>query len=264
MITAGLAGLLIGLPVLRMRGDYLAIVTLGFGEIIRLVALSDQFKPWLGAAMGVTGIPSPTIDLRGLAEAIPILEGLGGPFVREIEMFSANEMYYLVLGAVALVAVVAYRLSQSRQGRAWMAMRADEDVAEAMGINLVKNKLLAFWIGASFSGIGGAVFAAWWHSIFPGSFNLQVSINVLSLIIIGGLGSFSGVVIGAFVLIGLPEVLREFEEFRQLVFGALLVIMMLVRPEGLIPRQPPELEEEAEELAGERPPTLKTNEEAAS
>ena len=221
-LVAGLAGVLLGIPVLRMRGDYLAIVTLGFGEIIRILALSDDLADYLGGAQGVTEIPSPIINLSAL----------GG---RTITLASASEIYYLILISVLLVAFIAYRLSHSRLGRAWMSMREDEDVAQATGINLVNTKLLAFSIGAIFSGIGGAVFATWLHSIFPNSFTLLVSINVLSLIIIGGLASIPGVVVGAFALVGLPEILREFSDYRLLVFGALLVVMMVLRPEGLIP-----------------------------
>jgi len=126
-------------------------------------------------------------------------------------------------------------LSRSRLGRQWMALREDEDVAEAMGINLVKTKLLAFAIGAAFSGLAGAIFASKLTSIFPHSFNLLISINVLSLIIVGGMGSLPGVVVGALILVGLPELLREFAEYRYLMYGALLIVMMLAKPEGFWP-----------------------------
>ena len=233
-LVAAFAGTLLGIPVLRMRGDYLAIVTLGFGEIIRLVALSDTFADYLGGAQGVTEIPSPIIDLSAV----------GG---RVTTISSASDVYYLILFSVLAVAFVAYRLSHSRLGRSWMAMREDEDVAEATGISLVNTKLLAFTIGATFAGIGGAIFSSWLHSIFPNSFTLLVSINVLSLVIIGGIGSIPGVVVGAFALIGLPEVLREFSDYRLLMFGALLVVMMLLRPEGLVPASSRRLELHAEE-----------------
>ncbi len=238
-LAAGLAGVLLGIPVLRMRGDYLAIVTLGFGEIIRILALSDDLADYLGGAQGVTEIPSPIIDLSGV----------GG---RVITLSNATDIYYLILVSVLLVAFIAYRLSHSRLGRAWMAMREDEDVAGATGINLVNTKLLAFSIGAAFSGIGGAIFSSWLHSIFPNSFTLLVSINVLSLIIIGGLGSIPGVVVGAFALMGLPEILREFSDYRLLAFGALLVVMMLLRPEGLIPAPTRRLEFHEETAEWER------------
>ncbi len=221
-IAVGMAvlwGILLGVPVLRMRGDYLAIVTLGFGEIIRVLALSNFLQPKIGGAQGILGIAKPTIPWFGGA----------------IVLKSSLELYYLVVVAAALAAFVSWRLRDSRAGRSWMAMREDEDVAEAMGINLIKTKLLAFATGAGFSGLAGAIFAAKLTSIYPHSFNLLISINVLSLIIVGGVGSLPGVVVGGLVLVGLPELLREFSEFRMLIFGALLVTMMLVKPEGFWP-----------------------------
>ena len=256
VLISGLAGVLLGIPVLRLRGDYLAIVTLGFGEIIRLVALSDLFKPYLGGAQGIINIPSPTIDLTGIAprlssSGIPLLAQLGDAFSQPISLSRPNEIYYLILAGILVTAFISYRLAHSRLGRAWRAMKEDEDVAQAMGINLVQTKLLAFSIGAAFSGVGGAIFGSYLKSIFPNSFTLLVSINVLSLIIIGGMGSIPGVIVGALVIFGLPEALREFEEYRLLMFGALLVLMMLLRPEGLLPPAPPRLEEEAEKAFAE-------------
>ncbi|MBN1485274.1 MAG: hypothetical protein JXA37_11190 [Chloroflexia bacterium] len=213
--AAALAGILLGIPVLRMRGDYLAIVTLGFGEIIRIMATSDLLKPYIGGAQGILEIPKP--NLLGWV------------------LKDAQSLYYLIFLGVLLAIYVSVRLAPSRVGRAWMAMREDEDVAEAMGINLVAYKLLAFATGAAFAGMSGAIFASKLASIFPHSFNLLWSINVLCLIIVGGMGSIPGVIIGAAVLVGLPEVLREFSEYRMLFYGALLVIMMLVKPEGFWP-----------------------------
>jgi branched-chain amino acid transport system permease protein len=198
-----------------MRGDYLAIVTLGFGEIIRILVLSDVAKPLLGGAQGILLIPKP--KLFGL------------------ELVGPTEFYYLIVLGCLLAAFVAWRLRDARLGRQWMAMREDEDVAEAVGIKLVNTKLLAFAIGAAFSGLSGAIFATRLSSIFPHSFNLLVSINVLCLIIVGGMGSLPGVVVGALVLVGMPELLREFAEYRLMIYGALLIVMMLVRPEGLWP-----------------------------
>jgi branched-chain amino acid transport system permease protein len=222
-------GVILGIPVLRMRGDYLAIVTLGFGEIVRLLALSDFLKPWEGGAQGIQGIPLPSL----------------GPLV----VNGSQAFYYLFLGGCFLVIFIATRLKASRLGRAWMAVREDEDVAQAMGINLVATKLLAFGMGASFGGLAGAIFAAKLQSVYPASFNFIVSINVLSLIILGGMGSIPGVVLGALALQGIPELLREFAEFRYLFYGAVLVVMMLTRPEGLLPeaRRREELEEFKEE-----------------
>jgi branched-chain amino acid transport system permease protein len=213
--VAALAGIVLGVPVLKMRGDYLAIVTLGFGEIIRIIALSDMTKPFLGGAQGVLNIPKPAL----------------GAFI----LGDPERLYYVVLAGVLLAAFISNRLRESRIGRSWIAVREDEDVAEAMGINLVRTKLLAFAIGAGFSGLAGAIFASKLTSIFPHSFNFLISLNVLSLIIVGGLGSIPGTVVGAIILVGLPELLREFAEFRWLIYGALLVLMMLNRPEGFIP-----------------------------
>jgi branched-chain amino acid transport system permease protein len=212
---AAFAGIMLGLPVLRMRGDYLAIVTLGFGEIIRILALSDMLKPVIGGAQGILQIPKP-------------------PFFG-ISLVKPEQLYYVILAGCLLAAFVSWRLSESRLGRQWMAMREDEDVAEAMGITLVATKLLAFGIGAAFSGLSGAIFASKLTSIFPHSFNLLISINVLSLIIVGGMGSLPGVVVGALILVGLPELLREFAEYRLLMYGALLIVMMLLKPEGFWP-----------------------------
>jgi branched-chain amino acid transport system permease protein len=213
--VACLAGIILGLPVLRMRGDYLAIVTLGFGEIIRILALSDLLKPYIGGAQGVLQIPKPSVA------GIPLVQ--------------PEQLYFVVLAGVLLAWFVSWRLSESRLGRQWMAVREDEDVAQAMGIELVKTKLLAFAIGASFSGLSGAIFASKLTSIFPHSFSLLVSINVLCLIIVGGMGSLPGVAVGALILVGLPELLREFAEYRLLMYGALLIVMMLARPEGFWP-----------------------------
>jgi branched-chain amino acid transport system permease protein len=209
------AGIILGVPVLRMRGDYLAIVTLGFGEIIRILALSDMLKPVIGGAQGVLQIPKPQIG--------------------NLALIKPEHLYFVVLAGCLFAWFVSSRLSEARLGRQWMAVREDETVAEAMGINLVKTKLLAFAIGAAFSGLSGAIFASKLTSIFPHSFNLLISINVLCLIIVGGMGSLPGVVVGALILVGLPELLREFAEYRMLMYGALLIVMMLARPEGFWP-----------------------------
>jgi branched-chain amino acid transport system permease protein len=216
-----LAGVILGIPVLKMRGDYLAIVTLGFGEIIRIMALSDLLKPVIGGAQGMLQIPKPPID-------IPLTN-------ISFSLIKPEQLYFVILAGCILAAFVSWRLSGARLGRQWMAVREDEDVAEAMGINLVSTKLLAFAIGAAFSGLSGAIFASKLTSIFPHSFSLMISINVLCLIIVGGMGSLPGVVVGALVLVGLPELLREFAEYRLLMYGALLIAMMLARPEGFWP-----------------------------
>ena len=222
-LVAALCGWVVGLPSLRLRGDYLAIVTLGFGEIARILFLSDALEPWFGGTQGILGVPGifgvSTID-------VPILGWeLRGPTLT----------YYPLLFLCIFAAFVAHRLKYSRAGRAWNAMREDEDVAEATGVSTVNYKLLAFAMGAAIGCLGGAVFSTHLQSVFPGSFNILVSITVLAIVILGGMGSIPGVVVGALALIGLPELLREFAEFRLLVYGGVLVIMMLLRPEGLVP-----------------------------
>ena len=227
-----LFGVLLGIPVLKMRGDYLAIATLGFGEIIRILVLSDFLRPWLGGAQGVGKIPKISIGA--------------------VEFGTPQEIYYPILAGCLIVGFISWRLRDSRLGRAWMALREDEDVAQAMGINLVSTKLLAFATGAGFSALSGAIFATKLGSVYPHSFNVMISINILCVIIVGGMGSIPGVILGAVALVGLPELLREFAEYRLLVYGAVLVAMMLLRPEGLWPeavRRRELHEEEPEETA---------------
>jgi len=157
------------------------------------------------------------------------------PAIGNFLVNSPFRWYYLIFAGIIFSAFVADRLNNSRIGRAWIAMREDQDAAAVMGINILKYKLLAFTIGASFAGIGGAIFAARQGSIFPENFSLMVSINVLCLIIIGGMGSIPGVILGAVILIGLPEILRGVQQYRMLAFGGLLVAMMIFRPTGFIP-----------------------------
>jgi ABC-type branched-subunit amino acid transport system permease subunit len=228
LVVSGLAGILLGIPVLRLRGDYLAIVTLGFGEIIRL--LFNNLRGYTGGPQGVLQIPR------------PLPENASGPV-------TYLWLVYLVIMGAGLVAFFSMRLRRSRTGRAWSAMSSNEDIAQSMGINLVQSKLTAFAIGAAFAGIGGVLFAARQRNIFPNDFKLDVSIQVLSLVIIGGMGSIPGVIMGAIALIGVPEVLRELSTYRILVFGALLVVMVIIRPEGLLPEPPPALGERGRRLA---------------
>jgi branched-chain amino acid transport system permease protein len=215
VFIAVLAGVILGIPVLNMRGDYLAIVTLGFGEMIRILALSDFLKPLIGGSQGIVSIPPPSI--------------------LDFAFNNSQRLYYLIVIGCLLALFIGRRLRDSRLGRSWKAMREDEDVAQAMGINLVMTKLLAFATGAAFSGLSGAILAVKLGTIYPHSFALLISINVLSLIIVGGMGSIPGVFVGALLLAGMPELLREFAEYRLLIYGALLVIMMQVRPEGFWP-----------------------------
>jgi branched-chain amino acid transport system permease protein len=233
VLAAVAAGVLLGIPVLKMRGDYLAIVTLGFGEIIRILALSDMLKPNIGGAQGIVGIAPILVNGQNLSKPM--------------------ELFHVVLITCLIIGFIAWRLRDSRVGRAWKAIREDEDVAQAMGIDLVATKLLAFGTGAAFSGLAGAIFASKLTTIYPHSFSLLVSINILALVIIGGMGSIPGVIVGAVALVGLPELLREFSEYRLLVFGAALVMMMLYRPEGLLPEETHRREmHEAENLTAEQ------------
>ncbi len=224
VVVAAIVGLLIGAPVIRMRGDYLAIVTLGFGEIIRLLFLSDWLSPMFGGAQGITNIPG--VQVAGLAN---------------VKGTDPRAVFYLVMAFCAFAIYVSWRLEGSRLGRAWMAIREDESVAEAMGINTVNAKLMAFVTGAILASLSGAIFAAKVGSIFPSSFEILVSVIILVIVIVGGMGRIAGVMVGAAVLIGVlggpsqPGLLQELAEYKLLIYGALLVWMMLKRPEGLLP-----------------------------
>ncbi|MGH2391980.1 MAG: branched-chain amino acid ABC transporter permease [Candidatus Limnocylindria bacterium] len=239
VIGSAMIGLFIGAPVLRLRGDYLAIVTLGFGEIARVLFLSDALAPWFGGVQGILSIP----DIIGEGSyTIPLLGEIKGPAAT----------YYPLVAFCGVAAFVAWRLKYSRTGRAWNAMREDEDVAQATGVNIVNYKLLAFAMGAAIGCLGGAIFATHLESVFPGTFNVLVSITVLAVVILGGMGSIPGVVFGSLALIGLPELLREFAEFKLLVYGGVVMLMMILRPEGFVPdvtrrRELHEAEEEPEE-----------------
>jgi branched-chain amino acid transport system permease protein len=217
VLFAMVFGAILGLPILGIRGDYLAIATLGFGEIIRILAGSDLLKPWLGGPRGILNVPKP----------IPVepTHFLAGP----------NQIYYMAIACAIFIAFVAWRLRGSRIGRAWLSIREDEDVAEALGVNLVQTKILAYVLGAGFAGLGGGIFSALVGSIFASSIQLFVSINVVAIVVVGGMGSIPGAVLGAIFLIGVPELFREFSEYRFLFYGAALILMMLYRPEGLLP-----------------------------
>jgi branched-chain amino acid transport system permease protein len=248
MVIAAAAGLLVGAPVLRLRGDYLALVTLGLGEMVTVLVGSPWLVPLVGGPSG----------MRGITDA-----AIGGLAFRDPQRF-----YYLALAFVGLAAFVSWRLSTSRIGRAWTAMREDEQTADAMGISTTRFKLLAFAIGGAIGSLGGALFAVKIGSLTPASFQVLVSIQVLGLVILGGMGSIPGVIVGALVLVGLPGLLREFEEYRFLAYGAAVVAVMVLRPQGLVPniRRSRELQDEeraqdewakaAEE--GETPPEVAT------
>lgn len=223
VVLTGLVGLFIGAPVIRMRGDYLAIVTLGFGEIIRLLFLSDWLSGWFGGAQGITNIPGVDVGIGTVKGTDP------------------RSVFLLVLVFCGIAVYVSWRLEHSRVGRAWMAIREDEDVAEAMGVNTTNSKLMAFVVGAVLASFSGAIFSAKVGSIFPTSFIMLVSIIILVVVIVGGMGNIAGVIVGAVVLIGVlggpkqPGLLQELGQFKLLIYGALLVWMMLKRPEGLVP-----------------------------
>ncbi len=239
-LCAALAGALLSLPVLRLRGDYLAIVTLGFGEIVRITleggSLSLAPVAWLISLFTDAPLPAwltAPLDLGGPA-------GIGsipypGFFGLKLGMDdSIRFVYYIALGLAFLTVIAVARLRDSRIGRSWMALREDEIACEAMGVNKVTAKLSAFALGACWAGFGGVLFAAKTTFINPASFTFMESALILSVVVLGGLGSILGVALGACVLILLPEYLRSFNEYRMLIFGASMVIMMVFRPQGLI------------------------------
>ena len=208
-------GVLLGFPVLRLRCDYLAIVTLGFGEIIRLV-----LENWGEVTMGPAGISR--ISRPGL-------------FGLDLSVAGATTyMYYIMVGLLLLTIFCVNRLQHSRIGRAWLALREDEIACQAMGVDKMRTKLLAFALGATWAGMAGVVFAAKTTFINPASFTFWESAIILSIVVIGGMGSIRGVVAGAIVLILVPEYLRDFSQFRMLLFGAIMVLVMVFRPQGLI------------------------------
>ena len=214
-LLAAMFGIVLGFPVLRLRGDYLAIVTLGFGEIIRLVL--ENWSEFSQGPSGISNIPRP------------------GFFGMEMDLNSAIVyMYYLVVGLVIITIFVVNRLQDSRLGRAWIALREDEIACQAMGIDKTKTKLTAFALGATWAGIVGVIFAAKTTFINPASFTFLESAIILSIVVLGGMGSILGVIIGALILILLPEYLRALSEYRMLAFGAILVLMMVFRPQGII------------------------------
>ena len=225
IVAAALTGLLLGVPILNLRGDYLAIVTLGFGEIIRILVKSDTLTPLTGGPKGLRNIAEPTL--------------FGVDFSNDV-----NFMHLILVGVLVGV-FIAYRLQNSRAGRAWMSIQGDQIVSRATGVNTYYYKILALALGAAFAGIGGAIFASRNQFTGPEDHIMMVSINVLCLVIVGGMGSLPGVIVGAFVLKGIPELLRDLTDYRMLVFGVLLVIMMIVRPEGVWPTQRPKLAKKA-------------------
>ncbi|MDI9334950.1 MAG: hypothetical protein QM533_11315 [Cytophagales bacterium] len=243
IIAAGFFGVLLGAPTLKLRGDYLAIVTLGFGEIIR-VFLNNLDQP-----ANITNGP------KGLGQIDPahfLGRDLGKPLdLGFMELSSVTLYYYLFLAFVLIAVVISYRLADSRIGRAWMAIREDEIAAKAMGINTRNLKLLAFGMGATFGGVSGVLFASFQRFISPESFSLMESVMIVAMIVLGGLGHLPGVVLGAVALAVLPEGLRWFSSIvdlqqltggrldasilRQLLIALAMIGVMLARPKGLWP-----------------------------
>jgi len=210
-----LFGILLGFPVLRLKGDYLAIVTLGFGEIIRLVL--ENWNEFSFGPSGIANIPRP------------------GLFGIQLSLGQATIYLYFLMILLALGTIfVVRRLQDSRIGRAWIALREDEVACQSMGIDKTRTKLSAFAMGATWAGMAGVVFAAKTTFINPASFTLWESITILCVVVLGGMGSVIGVIFGALTLILLPEYLRVFSEYRLLVFGAVLVVMMVFRPGGIV------------------------------
>jgi branched-chain amino acid transport system permease protein len=215
VLGTALFGILIGAPTLRLGGDYLAIVTLGFGEITYLLLLN------LDRPVNITNGPSGII-------------GIDPPGLLGYTLGDNRQYYYLFLVVLALALVASHRLQHSRVGWAWQAIREDELAARTMGINTTVAKLQAFAIGASFAGFAGALLASWQRSVFPENFLFTESINVLAMVIIGGMGSLAGVMLGAAVIVALPELFRDLADYRLLVFGLMLMVLMIFRPQGLL------------------------------
>lgn len=216
-LLAASFGILLGFPVLRLRGDYLAIVTLGFGEIIRLIL--ENWNEFSFGPSGIAGISRPWF------------------FGIKLSLQQANVyMYYIMIVLVLFTIFVVGRLRNSRIGRAWIALREDEIACQAMGIDKTKTKLTAFALGATWAGMVGCIFAAKTTFINPASFTFMESAIILSIVVLGGMGSIVGVILAALILILLPEYLRAFSQLRMIVFGASMVLMMVFRPQGIISR----------------------------
>ena len=216
-VIAGLAGVLLGVPALRVRGDYLAIVTLGFGEIVR-IALTNLDR-WTGGPNGLLGIAHPRVWIPG--------QGIVDFGVASVPY------YYLTCLTTVFVAVVCVRLARSRVGRAWMAIREDELAASCAGVPVLQLKLVAQGCGGAIAGVAGAIFAAKQGTITPDSFDFILSVTVLAMVVLGGLGSVRGAIVGSLLLGSLPELLRGFEQYRMLLFGLAMMAVMRLRPQGL-------------------------------
>ncbi len=215
MLFGVLLGIILGFPTLRVRDDYLAIVTLGFGQIVYIIA-----NNWMGLTRGPRGIPGIPAPRIGFSDWQIVIE-------------SYPAYYYLILLFVFITIYACVRIMDSRVGLAWMAIREDEDVAAVMGINLVYYKTMAFGFSAALGALAGSFFAVFQSFVSPNSFTILESVIIISIPILGGLGSISGTIIGAIVMIGGPEIFRAASEYRMVIMGAFMVVMMIFRPEGL-------------------------------
>ena len=223
VLLTSVSGLILGAPTLRLRGDYLAIVTLGFGEIVRI---SAQNTDAIGGPRGIAGIPHPpTLSEFEIFGIKPLRYGLLDP----------RPYYYLLVFFIVLTIIFVKRLEKSRVGRAWAAIREDEDAAELMGVPTFRYKLAAFAIGAAIGGAVGVIWAGKVISIIPANFPFFLSATILAAVVLGGSGNIPGVILGAFLIAWLPERFRVFQDYRVLLFGAALVLMMALRPEGIWP-----------------------------
>jgi branched-chain amino acid transport system permease protein len=222
--TAMIAGCIIGYPTLRMRGDYLAIVTLGFGEIVRIIL--NNWMELTNGPNGILGVKAPGIYFFSFADGFSI---------EHLYLKKLHYLYYVVLLLSIFTIIAVRRLNLSRIGRSWEAIREDETAAELMGVNTYKLKLLAYAMGALFAGLAGAFFAARMRFVSPESFTFLESATVLAMVVLGGMASIPGVFLGAMALIVLPEIFREFELYRMLCLGGAMVLMMVFKPGGFIP-----------------------------
>lgn len=224
--VAAIAGCIVGYPTLRMRGDYLAIVTLGFGEIVRLIL--NNWMDLTNGPNGILGIKPPGLYYPSFVDGFSL---------EHLWLKKLQYLYYVILFLAIVTIVAVHRLNYSRIGRAWEAIREDETAAELMGVNTFKLKLLAYAMGAIFGGLAGAFFSARMRFVSPESFTFIESAMVLAMVVLGGMASIPGILLGTAALIILPEVFRGFELYRMLAFGAAMTLMMLFRPAGLIPNK---------------------------
>ncbi len=211
-IISAIFGFILGIPTLRLRGDYLAIVTIGFGEIVRLVLVN-----WIDFTKGPSGIP-----------------GIPSPSIFGFQINNNTRYYYLILIIVFITIYISYKLLNSRLGRGLIAIRDDEVAADAMGVNVTSLKVMAFVLGAVIAGIAGGFFASFVHYVNPDNFTYMESVTILCMVVLGGLGSIPGVILGAVVLTLLPEALRDVATYRYAIYGILLAMMMIMRPQGMI------------------------------